>query len=212
MGLRNMNLKCVDKENNVKEQIEVKSDIFEIAPSVPILHQVVRMQLAARRSGTASTKTRSDVRGGGKKPWRQKGSGRARAGTTRSPVWVGGGSVFGPHPRSYAFSVPKKMKKSALKGVLSMKAADGKLLVIDSLNLEEPKTRQMIGCLTTLGLDKQKVLIIESEKNINLLKSVNNIPGVDVLLVDGLNVYDMMWHDKLLITQAALNKIEERLG
>ncbi len=207
-----MKIKCVNKKNKAKGQVELNPEVFGVQPSVPLLHQVVRMQLAKRRSGTASTKTRSELSGGGKKPWRQKGTGRARAGSTRSPIWVGGGRVFGPHPRSYAFHVPKKMRKSALKGVLSLKVGEGKLVVVDKLDFAEPKTKQMVGCLAELGLAEQKVLIVESEKNQNLLKSIHNIPGVDLLLVEGLNVYDLLWHDKLLVTQAALDKIGERLG
>lgn len=207
-----MKIKCISKENKSVEQVELNPDIFGVKPSVPVMHQVVRMQLAKRRSGTASTKTRADVRGGGKKPWRQKGTGRARAGSSRSPIWVGGGTVFGPHPRSYAFHVPKKMKKAALRGALSSKASEGKLFVVENLNFDEPKTKQMVTCLDKLGLKSQKVLILEDEKNYNLAKSVSNIPGVDVLPVDGLNVYDLLWHDKLVVTKAALDKIGERLA
>lgn len=207
-----MKIQCVDKENKTTGEIELDAAIYEASVSVPLLHQVVRMQLAKRRSGTASTKTRSDVQGGGKKPWRQKGTGRARSGTSRSPVWVGGGTVFGPHPRSYDFTVPKKMRKNALKAALSDKVAEGKLVVVDNLDIQEPKTKQMAGYLANLGMAGQKVLIVENGVNQNVYKSVRNIPGVDFLPVAGLNVYDILWHDKLLITQAALDKIGERLS
>lgn len=207
-----MKIDILNKDNKVKGSVELNPEVFEAQASVPLMHQVVRMQLATRRAGTVNTKTRTDVSGGGKKPWRQKGTGRARCGSNRSPVWVGGGTVFGPHPRSYAFEVPKKMRKSALKGALSVKAGESKLVVVDKVEFTEPKTKLMVEFLTNLGVINQKVLVIDTAKNVNLIKSLNNIPGVDFLPVDGLNLYDLLWHDKLVVTAAAIDKIVERLG
>ena len=207
-----MKVTCVDKENKAGEQVELNPRIFEVQPKLDLLHQVVRMQLARRRSGTACTKTRSEVGGGSRKPWRQKGTGRARAGTARSPLWVGGGTVFGPKPRSYDFAVPKKMRRSALKGALSAKAAEGKLLLVEELDFPQPKTKQMVSCLADWGLSGRKVLILDAQKKRNVVKSLSNIPGVDLLPVEGLNVYDLLWHENLVLTKAALAEIEKRLG
>ena len=174
------------------------------------MHQVVRMQLANKRRGTASTKERAEVRGGGRKPWRQKGTGRARSGSNNSPLWIGGGVTFGPKPRSYAFSVPKKMKMLALKSALSNKLVDGELVIIKELNFEKPSTKSLAQIIHKLEVSG-RLLIVDDEQNINLLKSSRNIPGIKVLPVAGLNVYDILLADKLMILQPALEAIKNRL-
>ncbi|MBI5788838.1 MAG: 50S ribosomal protein L4 [Candidatus Schekmanbacteria bacterium] len=201
-----------NKENQEKGQVHLNPTVFEAEIAVPLMHQVVKMQLAKRRSGDACTKTRGEVSGGGKKPWKQKGTGRARAGSSRSPVWVGGGTIFGPRPRSYDFSVPKQMRKTALKSALSVKAKDGQITLVEEFNVDEPKTKVVANYLKALGLVGKKVLILDQAINPNLYKSIRNLPNVDVLPVEGLNLYDLLWHEQLVITQAALEKIGERLG
>ena len=173
-------------------EIELSADILETPVNRDVLHQVVVMQLANKRSGTASAKGRSDVKGSGKKLYRQKGTGMARAGNRRSPVRVGGGVVFGPNPRDFGYKVPKKVKRLAIKGALVDKFQNENILVIDSMSMEAPKTKQLIGVMD------------------NVLYSARNIPRVSVCVWDTLNTYDVLWHDKLLITQDALEKIEDR--
>jgi len=169
----------------------------------------VRMQLAGRRSGTAATKTRSEVSGGGKKPWKQKGTGRARAGSSRSPLWRGGGTMFGPSPRSYEYAVPKKVRKLALCSALSMKRKENKMLIVDKLELQEIKTATFVNLLRQLGFSN--VLIIAQE-NSNLEKSARNVPQVKVLRPEGLNVYDVLRYENLIITQPCVEKIQGRLA
>ena len=145
-----------------------------------LLYEVVKMQLANRRSGTAATKTRSEVRGGGKKPWRQKGTGRARAGSNRSPIWVGGGTTFGPQPRSYAYRLPRSARKTALRSVLALKLRQEELVVVDAIEFAQPKTKQMVGLLSQLDMGSS-VLIVLAEADVNVQKSARNLPGVKVL-------------------------------
>jgi large subunit ribosomal protein L4 len=189
-------------------EVELKDSIFNVPVRSDILHQVVTMQLANKRQGTASTKTRAEVRGGGRKPWRQKGTGRARHGSIRSPIWTGGGIVFGPKPRSYNYTLPKKVKRLAMKCALSYKVADNDVLILDQLELEMPKTKEMVNILNNLKIDK-KALIVTLDKDDNVEKSTRNIPGVKATMVGNLNVYDILKHDKLVLTKEALERVEE---
>jgi len=170
----------------------------------------VIMQLANRRSGSASTKSKGFVSGGGKKPWRQKGTGRARAGSIRSPIWVGGGTVFGPQPRDYSYRMPRKARREALLSALSLKNRDGKIIVIDKFELDEPKTKLMVKALAELKVDSALIVIAQSDVKIE--RSARNLPTVKVLRVDGLNVYDLLRYNHLVLTEGALKLLEERLA
>ncbi len=199
----------VDTSRNKVAQIDVSDTIFNAPVREHLFHDVVRMQLASRRSGTAATKTRSEVSGGGKKPWKQKGTGRARSGSSRSPLWRGGGTMFGPTPRSYEYAVPKKVRKLALCSALSMKRKENKMLIVDKLELQEIKTAAFVNLLRQLGFSN--VLIIAQE-NSNLEKSARNVPHVKVLRPEGLNVYDVLRYEQLIITQPCVDKIQGRLA
>jgi len=199
----------VDTSRNKVAQIDVSDTVFNAPVREHLFHDVVRMQLASRRSGTAATKTRSEVSGGGKKPWKQKGTGRARSGSSRSPLWRGGGTMFGPTPRSYEYAVPKKVRKLALCSALSMKRKENKMLIVDKLELQEIKTAAFINLLRQLGFSN--VLIIAQE-NSNLEKSARNVPHVKVLRPEGLNVYDVLRYEQLIITQPCVDKIQGRLA
>ncbi len=205
-----MKTDVVNIDNKIVGEVELDDAVFKAAINEPVMHQVVNMQLANRRRGTACTKERAEVRGGGRKPWKQKGTGRARSGSNNSPLWVGGGVTFGPKPRSYAFSVPKKMKRIALKSALSNKLHEGGLTVIKELNFEKPCTKHLAEIIQQLDVCG-RVLIVENEKNENLIKSSRNIQKVKVLSVAGLNVYDILLADKLMIVQPAIRAIKERL-
>jgi len=189
-------------------QVEVDENVFEKKVNESLYYEVIKMQMANSRKGTACTKGRSDVSGGGKKPWRQKGTGRARAGTSRSPIWKGGGVVFGPKPRDYSLAVPKKVKKQALCGAISQKKNDGNHTVLDKIELQDVKTAKLAEILNQLEL--KSVLIID-EDNRNLVLSARNIPGVKVLSPEGINLYDILYHKDLVITQPCLEKIQRRL-
>ena len=191
--------------------IELNDSVFGVEMNAGLVHQAVVMQLASRRLGTHATKTRGLVRGGGRKPWRQKGTGRARSGSTRSPLWVGGGTVFGPQPRSYAFRMPKKQRRLAIKCALSDKVASGDFIVLDDLQFDAPKTKSVVKMLGDFGVDA-KSLIITLDENENVELSSRNIPGVKAIHTMGLNVYDILNHTKLFITKAAIDKIEEVLA
>lgn len=195
---------------SVKE-IELSADILETPVNKDVLHQVVVMQLANKRSGTASTKTRSDVQGSGKKLYRQKGTGMARAGSRRSPIRVGGGVAFGPKPRDFGYKVPKKVKRLAIRSAVVDKFQNDNVLVVDAINMENPKTKQLIGIMDKLGVSrKEKILIVLGVPNENVLRSAKNIPRVNVCVWDTLNTYDILWHDRLLVTQEAFEKIEDK--
>lgn len=191
--------------------IELNDSVFGVEMNAGLVHQAVVMQLASRRLGTHATKTRGLVRGGGRKPWRQKGTGHARSGSTRSPLWVGGGTVFGPQPRSYAFRMPKKQRRLAIKCALSDKVASGDFIVLDDLQFDAPKTKSVVKMLGDFGVDA-KSLIITLDENENVELSSRNIPGVKAINTMGLNVYDILNHTKLFITKAAIEKIEEVLA
>jgi len=191
-------------------EIQLKDEIFGIEPNESVVHEAVVMQMASVRRGTSSTKSRGEVRGGGRKPWRQKGTGRARVGTTRSPIWRGGSIVFGPKPRDYSYSIPKKKRRLALKSVLSAKVLDGELIVLDELSFEQPKTKEMIRVLD--ALKAQKALVVTRDLDENVYKSARNIQGIIPITASDLNVYDILCHDKLVITKDAVAKVEEVLA
>jgi len=197
------------KGENIGE-VSLKDNIFNTKVNKYLIQQVVKRYLANKRRGTASTKNRSEVRGGGAKPWKQKGTGRARAGSNRSPIWVGGGTVFGPNPRDYSFSLPKKIKIAALKSVLSDKLKNKEIIIIDELLLNENKTSKMVEILNNLQAFKKPLIITEKEDNIIAL-SVRNIKGAKVLPVSKINTYDLVNQEKIIITKKALQKIEEVL-
>ena len=191
-------------------EIELPLAIAQQPPREHLLFETVRMQLANRRAGTAATKTRGFVRGGGKKPWKQKGTGRARSGSTRSPIWVGGATIFGPQPRSYEYRLPKSARRTALQAALADKYRDGALVVVNEIELAEMKTKRMVEFLARLQLGNS-VLIVIPEANERIEKSARNLPGVRVLRCEGLNVYDLLRYRQVLFTQAALQKVTERL-
>jgi len=168
------------------------------------------MQLANRRAGSASTKSKGFVRGGGKKPWRQKGTGRARSGSIRSPIWVGGGTTFGPVPRDYSYRLPRTARREALLSALSLKNRDGKIIVVDKFELEEAKTKVMVRALAELKVESAVIVI--SQPDVKIERSARNLSKVKVLRVDGINVYDLLRHDYLIFTQEALQRLEERLA
>lgn len=197
-----------DMANKQVGDIELNDNIFGVEVNGPLLHQAVVMQLASQRLGTHATKTRAMVRGGGRKPWRQKGTGHARSGSNTSPVWVGGGVVFGPHPRSYSFSMPRKQRRLAIKCALSDKVQSGDFLVLESLNFDIPKTKDVVKMLDAFKVEK-KALIITVDEAENVERSSRNIPGVKAISAMGLNVFDILHHDKLFITKDAVNRIEE---
>ena len=191
-------------------EVELSDAVFAAEVKPYLMHDVVTMQLTNRRAGTAATKTRGMVRGGGRKPWRQKGTGRARAGSSTSPVWVGGGTVFGPHPKEYRMSVPKKVRKAALRSALSARYAGETMKVLDKLELDGVSTKTFAGIMRVLKLSKP--LLVVGGKNEVLEKSARNIPHTKVLRVEGLNVYDVVRHDQFVVTVEALAKIEEALA
>jgi large subunit ribosomal protein L4 len=196
-----------NKEGNKVADMELNESVFAVEVNEYALHQVVVALLANKRQGTQSTKTRSEVRGGGIKPWRQKGTGRARQGSIRSPQWIKGGIVFAPKPRDYRVSVPKSMRKVAMKSALTSKVQDNQMIVLDSLNFEAPKTKNMVEMLK--ALEANKALIITAESNEVVYKSARNIQGISVIPANNINVYDLLKYEKLIITKDAVSKIEE---
>lgn len=188
--------------------IELNGDIFGIEVNAYAVHAVVKNYLANQRQGTQSAKNRGEVRGGGRKPFRQKGTGRGRQGSRTSPNHVGGGVVFAPKPRDYRYTVPKKIRRLAMKSILSSKVAENEIIVLDSLNLDAPKTKDMIKVLQNIKAEK-KALIVTDEKNENVIKSAANIPGVKTTMVGQMNVYDIINHTSFIVTKDAINKIEE---
>ncbi len=191
-------------------EITLRDDVFGLEPNVPLMHEAVRMHLANRRQGTHSTKTRGEVSGGGRKPWRQKGTGRARHGSIRSPLWRHGGVVFGPKPREYGFQMPGKARRHALRSALSAKVRDGELVVVDRLTLAEPKTRVMAGVLRNLKAGP-KPLIVMAEKDPNVVLAARNLPGVRLLPADALSVYSVLDSHRLVMTREAVARLEEAL-
>jgi large subunit ribosomal protein L4 len=201
----------VNTDNKKAGSIDLNPAVFEAVVKQHLLHDEVRRQLNRRRAGTASTKNRALVSGGGSKPWRQKGTGRARQGTNRAAQWAGGGSVFGPVPRGYEHKLPKKVRRAALRGALSQRHKEGALTVVDELNLNEFKTRRVVELLDSLGLSGASVLLVIAEPNVEIERSARNLPHVGVIRASGLNVYDVLRNQKLVMTKDAVAEVEARL-
>jgi len=200
-----------DKEGKTIEELDASPEVFEVKLNEAVVHQVIRGQLAGARSGTANTKTRAEVRGGGRKPWRQKGTGRARIGSIRAPHWVGGGTVFGPKPRDYSFNVPKKMRRLALKSILSMKARDGKLVIVDDFGLTGPKTKDAIEILKNLEINAKTTVVVGLDQD-NEVMSIRNIEGMRVIYSSEINAYDLLDNEFIVMTRVAFNAVEEGLA
>ena len=196
-----------NKEGNKVSDMELSESVFAVEVNEYALHQVVVALLANKRQGTQSTKTRSEVRGGGIKPWRQKGTGRARQGSIRAPQWIKGGIVFAPKPRDYRTSVPKSMRKVAMKSALTSKVQENQMIILDTLNFEAPKTKNIVEMLK--ALEANKALIITAESNEVVYKSARNIQGINIIPANNINVYDLLKYEKLIITKDAVSKIEE---
>jgi large subunit ribosomal protein L4 len=192
--------------NQKVNDIELDDQIFKMKTDPAVFHNVVRMNLASQRRGTAATKNRALVRGGGAKPWRQKGTGRARAGTRRSPLWRGGGTIFGPMPKDYAFSMPKKERRTALRAALSLKLQEEKLILLDEFPLNGFKTKQVLEVLKRFSVEN--ALIVTNEKNVFLERSTRNISNIDVLRAEELNVYDILNHEHLILLSPVLTRIQ----
>ncbi|MBF7114815.1 50S ribosomal protein L4 [Pediococcus pentosaceus] len=205
------NVSLFKQDGTKNGDVELNADIFGIEPNNDVVFEAVVMQRASMRQGTHAVKNRSAVRGGGRKPWRQKGTGRARQGSIRSPQWRGGGIVFGPTPRSYAYSIPKKMRRLALKSVLSQKVLDESLVVVDEFRFETPKTKDFAQSLGNLNVDKKALLVLE-EDNESAVLAARNLSNVKIVEPEGINVLDIMNSDKLVITQKALSQVEEALA
>ena len=207
-----LTVKSYDTGGKPAGEASLPESVFGQTPNMAVMHQAYVRQLANARQGTAATKTRSMVRGGGAKPYRQKGTGRARHGSTREPAMVGGATVFGPQPRSYAQRMPRKMRRLALRSALSVKATEGSVSVVEGFALEEPKTRVMVELLRELGVEPdQTVLLILPAANDVVARSVNNLPWAKVILATNLNLYDLFTHDRLVIAKDALELLEENL-
>ena len=190
----------------------LSKEVFGIEPNMDLIHQAVVRQLANKRVGTHSTKTRSEVHGGGKKPWKQKGTGRARQGTTRAPQWVGGGIVFGPKPRDYSKKLPKKMRRLAIRSALSLKLQQEEFFLIDQLSFAEYKTKHMNKFISNFKKDNEKVVVVIKDFDENIHRIARNIPKVNLISHQRVNVYDLMWADKVLFTKDAAHAVEEVLG
>ena len=204
-----MQIDVVNLEGQKVGQMDVADEVFATRVKDALLWEAVKAQQAARRKGTHATKTRQFVRGGGKKPYRQKGTGNARQGSSRSPNFVGGGRVFGPHPRSYSYALPKKIKKAALACALSLRAQEKKLVVVDKLVMEAPKSKRIASVLKTLGFDS--ALVVDAKSNANLVKSIRNLAAHACLPPEGLNVYDILNHGGLVIAKDAVKAVEARV-
>lgn len=196
-----------NQEGKQVGDIQLNANVFEVEVNKHALHQVVVALLANKRQGTQSAKTRTEVRGGGIKPWRQKGTGRARQGSIRAPQWIKGGIVFAPKPRDYRVSIPKSMRRVAMKSALTSKVNDGQMVVLETLSFEAPKTKQVIEMLN--AFNAKKTLIVTAESNEAVYKSARNIQGISVIPVNNINVYDLLKFEKLIITKDAVSKIEE---
>ncbi len=203
-----INVAIKDREGKEVGSTELADYFFSAQVNVPVMHLVVRRQLAAARAGTASTKERNQVSGGGTKPWRQKGTGRARAGSIRSPLWRGGGTVFGPHPHEYKIKVNKKVRRLSLRSALSVRAGEERIVVMEDFSLEEPKTREIYKIFEVLGLE-ENVLFVLPEVDMNIIKSASNLPGALAITVDELNTYDILTSDWVVFTRKALDKLQE---
>lgn len=204
-----MAIKVIDQKGKSVGEVDLNKCIFEVEPNDSVVFEAIIRQRAGKRQGTHATKNRSAVSGGGKKPWKQKGTGRARQGSIRAPQWRGGGTVFGPTPRSYKVDMPRKARRLAIKSVLSQKVADGNLIVLDQLTLATPKTKDLKAIFSAIQVSG-KVLVVSDDKNVQL--SGKNLPQVKVVPVNGLNVVDAVDYEKLLLTQDAIKRIEEVLA
>jgi large subunit ribosomal protein L4 len=203
----------IDVYNSNKEvvsSVELNPAVFEAPIKEHLFWDVVKMQLANRRKGTARTKTRAEVAGSGRKPYRQKGTGRARAGSVTSPIWVGGGTIFGPKPRDHSYKVPKKVRKAALRSALIKKLSEGKLIVMEGFDIPEIKTKRFLEIMEKLGLSKVLIVIAEHDKNLEL--SARNVRDVKILMAEGLNVFDVLKYDSVVVTRGALELINKALS
>jgi len=200
----------LSQSNQPVGELTLPADVFSGPVRRHLLYETVKMQLANRRSGTAATKTRAFVRGGGKKPWKQKGTGRARAGSSRSPIWVGGATIFGPQPRDYSYRLPATARKAALRSALAAKLRDGQLMVLDRIAIDAPKTRLLVKLLGELQV--KSALIVLPAKDDTIERAARNLPHVKVLRVEGANVYDLLRYDRLIVTQEAVDALQRRLG
>ena len=203
------NIKVLDMAGNEVSGIELSEAVFGIEPNTAAMHTMVVNYLATRRQGTQSTLTRTEVRGGGRKPWRQKGTGHARQGSIRAPQWTHGGIALGPKPRSYRFTVNKKLKRLAMKSALSTKVIDNNIIVLDKIALDDYKTKDIVKMLSAVGAGDSKALIVMPEVDAKVIKSAANIPGVKTALVNTINVYDILNYDKFIVVKDAVAKIEE---
>lgn len=204
------NVSLFKQDGTTIGDVTLNEEIFGIEPNESVVFDAIIMQRASLRQGTHAVKNRSAVRGGGRKPWRQKGTGRARQGSIRSPQWVGGGVVFGPTPRSYKYKLNKKTRRLALKSVLSQKVAEGNLIIVDQLAFDAPKTKEFAKVLTNLNVDSKVLVVLENDNDFAAL-AARNLPTVKVIGEDGLNVLDIVSYNKVILTQAALSKVEEAL-
>lgn len=204
------NVALFNQDGTQNGEVTLNEGIFGIEPNESVVFEAIIMQRASLRQGTHAVKNRSAVRGGGRKPWAQKGTGRARQGSIRSPQWVGGGVVFGPTPRSYKYKLNKKVRRLALKSVLSEKVLEGNLIVVEGLTFDAPKTKEFAKVLTNLNVDS-KVLIVVENDNDNTVLAARNLPNVTVIEENGLNVLDLVSNQKVIVTQTALSKVEEAL-
>jgi large subunit ribosomal protein L4 len=204
-----MKVQVFDNNGKKLKEINAPKAVFETPVKEHLIYEAVVCHQANQRQGAAATKTRAMVRGGGRKPWRQKGTGRARAGSTRSPLWRAGGTTFGPHPRDYSIRMPKKAKRTALKSVLAAKLADNQLMVLDSMELAEPRTKAGVQFLSNLKLDS--ALLVDQHTNTNLILSVRNIPKVKAVDFNNLTVYDVLNHERLVFSQRAFDSLMEKL-
>ena len=191
------------------DEIELNDNLFNAKINKHVVHQIVKRYLASKRRGTASTKNRSEVSGGGKKPWRQKGTGRARAGSIRSPLWVGGGVIFGPENRDYSYPVPRKMRLVALKSVLSDKVRNNNIIILDNLEIKNGKTKEIINIFNNLNLDSDKILIVIDKENELIKRAVSNLEEAMVITANKINTYELINYKKIIITRDALKVIEE---
>ncbi|MCC6169296.1 MAG: 50S ribosomal protein L4 [Caldilineaceae bacterium] len=207
-----MNLPVKDMAGKQAGEIEVSDEVFGAPVNNALMHQALLRQLSNARLGTHKTKTRGEVAGGGRKPWRQKGTGRARQGSIRASQWVGGGTAFGPLPRTYIKAMPKKMHRAALRSALSVKAGAGQVVVLDNLSMNEAKTKQAVAMVKALGMADQNVLLVVAEREVNVVRSVNNLPKVKLMTTGYLNVRDLLGYDVLLLERAAVARVETWLG
>lgn len=204
-------LPVVDIEGKDLGQFDGQDDIFGQTPNEHLVHSCLVWYLASKRRGTHNTKTRAEVRGGGKKPWRQKGTGRARAGSIRSPLWRTGGVIFGPKPRSYGYAFPKKMRKQALKSAISDKVKNNKLKIVAELKVEKPKTKEALAILKKVGVEGKSLIVLD-EKNDSFIKAARNIKGVTLITLNDLNIFDLIYSDWLVVEKTVLAKLQEALN